>query len=121
MNRLTASMMVMVCVMSAASLCAADAREMTWHGVITDDVCVKKHMSAGDKACALKCVEDGAKFVLYDPKADKVFALSDQARAKEFAAEHVVVRGTLSADGKSITVAEIRKGEGKKQAKGSGL
>jgi hypothetical protein len=120
MNRHIAAMLVMACVMSAASLHAADARETTWHGVITDDVCAKKHMNAGDKACALKCVEDGAKFVLYDPKADRVFALSDQARAKEFAAEHVVIRGTLSADGKSITVAEIRKGDGKKQGK-SGL
>ena len=49
------------------------------------------------------------------PKTDTLYALSDQAKAKEFAGDHVAVKGTLDADGKSITVAGIQKAEGKKK------
>ena len=42
------------------------------------------------KACALGCAERGAKLVLYSMKDDKIFILGDQAKAKEFAGEHVV-------------------------------
>jgi hypothetical protein len=120
MKRSVAMALVMAIAVSFAVLYAADAKETAFHGVITDDMCGKKHMGGDDKACAVKCVEKGAKFALYDPKADKVFALSDQAKAKEFAAEHVVVMGTLSADGKTITVTGIQKGEGTKEGKKAG-
>lgn len=97
---------------------AAAAPEGTWHGIITDDSCGKKHAEMKmeeAKACALKCAEKGMKLALYDPKADAVYALSDQAKAKEFAGERVVVKGTMSEDGKTITVAAIQKGEGAKE------
>ena len=99
---------------------ASAAGKQTFTGEVSDAMCGKKHMGGDDKACAVKCVEKGAKFALYDPKADKVFALSDQSKAKEFAAEHVVVMGTLSEDGKTITVTGIQKGEGMKEGKKAG-
>jgi len=114
MKRFVALSLALVFAVAFAALYASDAKETTFHGVITDDMCGKKHMGGDDKGCTLKCVEKGAKFALYDPKADKVFALSDQAKAKGFAAEHVVVSGTLSEDGKTITVTGIQKGESKK-------
>src|SRR5215510_11884395 len=117
MKRFVALSLALTFAVAFAALYAADAKETTFHGVITDDMCGKKHMGGDDKACALKCVEKGAKFALYDPKADKVFALSDQTKAKDFAAENVVVTGTLSDDGKTITVTNIQKGEGKKDTK----
>ena len=117
------SVLCMLMAFGAVKLYAADTKTDTWHGVITDDMCGKKHMEMKNdeaKACALKCVEKGGKFALYDPTSDKVFVLSDQSKAKEFAAEHVVVMGSLSEDGKTITVTSIQKGEGKKEGKKTG-
>ena len=91
MKRFVALSLAFAFAVAFAALYAAEAKETTFHGVITDDMCGKKHMGGDDKACALKCVEKGAKFALYDPTSDKVFALSDQTKAKGFAAEHVTV------------------------------
>ena len=113
----TAAAVALLAAFGAPAL-AAEAKDGTWHGVITDSTCGKKHVGMGKeeaKACALKCVEKGGSLTLYDPASDKMFSLSDQAKAKEFAAENVVVMGTLSADGKTITVSGIQKGEGKKE------
>jgi hypothetical protein len=118
MKRVLVAALAVLFVASLGALLADEGKEGTWHGLITDDSCGKKHMEMKPeeaKKCALSCVEKGAKLALYDPKADALYALSDQARAKEFAGEHVVVKGTMSADGKSITVAEIQKGEGMKE------
>lgn len=102
---------------------AAAAPEGTWHGIITDDSCGKKHAEMKmeeAKACALKCVERGGKLALYDKNTDRTFILSDQAKAREFVAEHVVVKGTLGEDGKTINVTAIQKGEGAKEGQKSG-
>ena len=118
MKRVMAVLVTVLLAVSIGAALAAEAKQASWHGLITDDGCGKKHasMKAEEaKACALRCVEKGAKLALYDPKADMVYALSDQAKAKEFAGEHVVVMGTMSEDGKSITVSGIQKGEGKKE------
>lgn len=120
MKRFVALSLAMVFAVAFAALYAEEAKETTFHGVITDDMCGKKHMGGDDKACTLKCAEKGAKFALYDSTSDKVFALSDQSKAKAFAAEHVVVKGTLSTDGNTITVTDIQKGEGKKTEKKTG-
>lgn len=121
MKKVVALSLALAFVGAFCALYAAEAKETTFHGVITDDMCGKKHMGGDDKACTLKCVEKGAKFALYDPQSDKVYGLSDQAKAKEFAAEHVVVKGSLSADGGSINVSDIQKGEGgKSQTKKAG-
>jgi len=119
-RRLIAALAVMALTMSFGALLAADAAEGTWSGIITDDSCGKKHAEmAPDKAreCALRCAEKGGKLVLYDKSTDKSFALSDQSKAKEFAGDRVVVKGTLDADGKSIKVSSIAKGEPAKEGK----
>ena len=120
MRRMLALMAVVGLAIGIGSLYAAEAKTDTWHGIITDDMCGKKHVEmSADKAkeCALSCVAKGSKLVLYNKKEDKTFMLSDQAKAKEFAGQHVVVTGTLDADGKSITVSSMQKPEEKKGGK----
>ncbi|MGH9405861.1 MAG: DUF5818 domain-containing protein [Terriglobia bacterium] len=75
--------------------CAQNARTFT--GIISDSGCGLKHMMTGDTAaqCTLDCVQMGAKFVLAVPAGAKVYALSDQEKAKPFAGQPVVVTGTL--------------------------
>jgi len=119
-RRLIAVLAIMALTMGVSALLAAETTEATWHGIITDDMCGKKHVEmSADKAkeCALSCVAKGSKLVLYNKKEDKTFMLSDQAKAKEFAGQHVVVTGTLDADGKSITVSSMQKPEEKKGGK----
>ena len=118
MKRLLAVMAVVALAAGIGSLYAAETKADTWHGIITDDMCGKKHVEmTAEKAteCALSCAEKGAKLVLYNKENDKTFMLSDQAKAKEFAGQHVVVKGMLDADGKSITVSSIEKPEPKKE------
>ena len=121
MRRLALVSLALASLLAAAGVARAAeparAKEGTWHGVITDDRCGRKHMGADEKACAQSCVENGAKYALYDPKADKVFILSDQARARALVTEHVVVKRTLSPDGGTIQVTDIQKGEGRKEGR----
>ena len=66
-------------------------------GNISDSACGLQHMMASDSPlkCTLECINMGAKFVLADETHHRVYALSDQAKAKPFAGEKVVVKGTL--------------------------
>ncbi len=76
-------------------------------GSISDSACGLHHMMGGTpaKQCTLRCVEMGAKFVLVDEARQKVYALSDQTKAKAYAGQKVRVIGTLKGSG--IEVAAI--------------
>jgi hypothetical protein len=86
-------------------------------GVISDSICARagshkeamqmdKEMGKTAAACTIACVEkNGAKYVLYDAKAKKVYRLSDQAEAKKFAGQSVKVTGTLKKN--QVTVESI--------------
>jgi hypothetical protein len=76
-----------------------------WTGWITDEHCGAKGASSGHKSCALKCAEDGAALVFYNPADKKVYKLSDQAAAKAHLGEKVKVVGTLEEE--TITVESI--------------
>ncbi|MGH9352906.1 MAG: hypothetical protein ACRD2G_12215 [Terriglobia bacterium] len=96
-------------VFCAAALLAspkpAPARR-TFTGNISDSACGLHHMMGGGaKQCTLECINMGAKFVLADEAHHKVYGLSDQAKAKQFAGQDVKVTGTLSHD--TIRVASI--------------
>ena len=85
------------CVILALSGCT---REDTFRGVISDSVCGGRHpedehaapLSA--KECTLRCVRDGATFVLVGSD-DRIYNIADQddARLREHAGEWVVIRG----------------------------
>ena len=80
-------------------------------GFIGDNKCGLKHpMNMGDdKACTLKCVEGGGKFILADRAHKVVYALDDAAqdKAREFAGKKVKVTGNVDAKTKTITVTKI--------------
>ncbi|MGH9452559.1 MAG: DUF5818 domain-containing protein [Terriglobia bacterium] len=83
----------------------------TFAGNISDSMCGLKHTMAGEspKQCTEACVKMGAKYVLADESAHKVYNLSDQAKAKPYAGQNVRVSGTLKGDTiqvKAITAAK---------------
>lgn len=81
-----------------AGLALASPKQQTFAGVISDSMCGASHMMPGSpKACTLKCVKDGSKFVLVDP-AGKVYQLTNQTAPRPFAGEKVKVVGTLTGD-----------------------
>jgi len=90
---------------------AAAAQEKEFKGSITDDMCGASHMMEGmnDKECADECVKGGAKYALYVPGQDKVYALDKQNEAAKFAGQAVIVKGASSQDGKAIAVKSIEK------------
>lgn len=99
----------------------ADKREQQFTGVISDSQCaynihsqthshremLQQHTMGGSEAdCVKTCVKIGGSYVLLT-KENRVWQLSDQKAPAKFAAQRVVVRGTPSADGKTIDVAAI--------------
>jgi hypothetical protein len=85
-------------------------------GEITDSLCAKagsheqmmqdmKSMGRDKATCAAKCIQLGAKYVLYDSSKGVVYKLDDQDKAEKFAGRKVRVSGTL--EEKAIKVASI--------------
>jgi hypothetical protein len=96
----------------AAATTAFAAGSQTYTGVITDSMCASpdhKGMNMGsDAKCVTECVKGmKAKYVLYDNASKKTYILSDQKTPEQFAAKKVVVKGTLDASGKNLTVESI--------------
>lgn len=84
---------------AGAALAAPRAsRPQTFTGRISDSACGLRHMipNASARDCALQCIRMGAKFVLADRVHDKIYALSDQTKAKALAGEQVKVTGVLN-------------------------
>ncbi len=90
---------------------AAAQDTQTFTGTITDSECADtdhSHMQMGptDADCTVACVvAHGAAYVLHDGK--DVYELSDQQTPEKFAAQKVLVTGTLDADTRTIQVDSI--------------
>jgi hypothetical protein len=103
--------------LAALALCGcaaiAFAEEKEFQGYVTDDMCAKEHMMEGmnDKECADECVKMGAAYALFVPAEEKMYLADDPKKLAPHAGENVVVKGTVSADGKSIKVTSVRKAE----------
>ena len=86
-------------------------KEKTIVGFIGDSQCALNHpMGMGDaKACTLKCVDGGGKFILADRDHKVVYSLDKdaQGKAREFAGQKVKVTGNVDAKAKSIHVTKI--------------
>lgn len=96
----------LLCLGTAIAAQPPSARAETFTGSISDSACGLEHtMGGGAKSCTLMCVQMGSKFVLADKAHHKVYALSDQSKAKPFAGENVRVTGTLK--GSTIEVSAI--------------
>ena len=99
-----------VVILALAAVSAAQGKH-TFTGVITDNVCStadhsQMRMGPTDAECVTACIsEHGASYVLYDGK--RVYELSDQKTSAKFAAQTVMIAGTLDAKGKTIQVDSI--------------
>jgi hypothetical protein len=80
------------------SLCAKDGS----HDKMMDEM---KSMGRDKATCTQKCIQLGAKYVLFDPVKKTVFTLDDQDKAAAFAGRKVQVKGTM--DKKKIKVTAI--------------
>lgn len=89
------------------------AQEREFKGAVTDDMCGRKHMAEGltAKDCADQCVAAGSKYALFVPGDAKTYVIDNQDKAKEFAGEDVVVKGSVSEDGKTIRLSSIARGK----------
>jgi hypothetical protein len=102
-----------IVLLALVSLSAAQSQgAQTFTGIITDDMCAKgdhsrMQMGPTDAECTRQCVlVHGSQYVLYDGKG--VYVLSDQNTPEEFAAQKVVVTGTLDARKGIIQVRSIK-------------
>jgi hypothetical protein len=97
-------------ILAVAGLSAAQGKQ-TLTGVITDSMCStadhsRMQMGPTDAECVTACIDEhGATYVLYDGKS--VYELSDQKTPEKFAAQKVMITGTLDAKGKTIQVDSI--------------
>lgn len=103
-----------VLILFAASLLAPSLRGTqadeggsgVFTGEIMDSLCAKngshdkmmdemKSMGREKQSCTQKCVQLGAKYVLFDAAKKTVYGLDDQDKAESFAGQKVRVKGTL--------------------------
>jgi hypothetical protein len=87
-----------------ASTAAFASQTLT--GVVTDDMCGKKHMVPGksDAECIRMCIKSGSKYALQ--VGDKLYTLSgDTKKIDELAGKKVTVSGDVT--GKSVAVKSI--------------
>lgn len=84
------------------SLCAKDGT----HDKMMDEM---KSMGRDKATCTQKCIELGAKYVLFDPAKKTVYTLDNQDKAAAFAGRTVQVKGTM--DKNRIKVASIEAAE----------
>jgi hypothetical protein len=80
--------------------------DQTVTGEVMDSLCAKngnhqemmeqmKSMGHDGKTCSMKCMQLGAKYVLYDSSSKTIYALDDQQKAETFAGQTVHVSGTI--------------------------
>jgi hypothetical protein len=96
---------IAVTLLAFGILVALPLQAAEWTGWITDEHCGAKGASEGHQSCALKCADDGAALVLYNPADKQLYQLSDQAAAKKHVGHKVKVVGTV--EGSTITVESI--------------
>ena len=101
--------MGMLLVAAGSMFAAGTARTFT--GVVTDSMCGANHemmQVTPESKCVRDCVRmdpNKYKYALYDGK--QVYILSDQQAPEKFAAQKVIVRGTLDQKTNTIRVESI--------------
>jgi hypothetical protein len=109
---------------------AADKKDKEIKGVVIDNACGAKQMSKANpeeaaeghpKSCALKCAKGGDGFSLISGKKSYKLDTASNEKVTKYLSEDtnatkVVVMGTLSDDGKTLTVNEIKGASDKDKA-----
>ncbi len=72
-----------------------------------------KSMGRDKKTCTVKCIQLGAKYVLYDARTHTTYALDNQDQAEAFAGQTVRVLGALEKN--KIKVGSIEPAGGQAQ------
>lgn len=72
----------------------SQSADRLWKGWITDSRCGVAGAHPGDKDCAKKCVQNGAKYVFVEDTSKKVFLLDPQDQVEAHAGDHVQITGT---------------------------
>jgi hypothetical protein len=99
--------MAAVTAVALGFLAVGQLRADSWTGWISDSGCGAKGAAAAHKACALKCVKGGAKYVFVNPETKEVTPIDNQDAVKESdVGQEVTVTGTMT-DSKSIHVDSI--------------
>ena len=110
MKPLRISAQLILNIVAIAAL-AAPAGKQTFTGIVTDSMCLKgdhskMQMGPTDAQCTIACIQEhDASYVLYDGK--NVYTLSDQRTPERFAAQKVIVTGTLDSKTQTIQVDSI--------------
>lgn len=92
--------------LTAALVLSAFAAPTTVTGILTDDMCTKKHMMPGkpNADCVRECIKHGAKYVVVS--GGKVLEVNgNQEKFSEFAGKKVKLTG--EAKGKTFSVSSI--------------
>lgn len=76
----------------------------TWAGEITASMCGKSHM---DSKCIQNCIKAGEKYVFVSKGKVHEIQNQDFAELEKHAGHPVKLTGTLSSDGKSVTVSKV--------------
>lgn len=94
-----------------AAIVAAAGKPQTFTGIITDSMCGANHAMMSikpDEKCVRECVKMNPKKTKYALMVGKeVYALSDQQTPEKFAAQKVIVTGTLFEKTKVLRVDKI--------------
>ena len=85
---------------------SAFASQTTLTGVLTDDMCTRKHMTPGktDADCVRECIQHGSKYVVVTG-GRAIELKGKQELVSRFAGKKVQVTGDLK--GKALTVSSI--------------
>jgi hypothetical protein len=102
MKKMFASLMILTALVAIPAMAATTSLT----GVITDDMCSKKHMMPGksDAECIRACVKEGAKFAVQS--SGKTYILDGKtSEVSALAGKKVTVSGELK--GNTLTVSSV--------------
>jgi hypothetical protein len=98
-------LMAMVCFV-VSFVAAADDKESTVNGWVSDSNCGAKGANASAEACTKKCLAAGAKVVVVTDKDQKILAVDNPDALKGHEGHHVTVSGHVTGD--SIHVMSVK-------------
>lgn len=109
MKKLVSSILFVGLALAVPAFLLADppTESGTWTGWVTDENCGAKGAKAEHKACAERCVKNGAKWALYNTTDKGVYILSNQEAAAKMAGKEVTVKGKLDKEKKTIEVESL--------------
>ena len=105
-----------VMLLSVSSFGFAQNKSHTFNGEIMDKQCAQMHShenmmgpehAKDARECALNCVKDGGQFALFDSAGNKVYAIDDAKKVREYAGQRVQITGTYDEDADVLHVKNI--------------